>query len=69
MFELVWLHGGDMVLREEIGYKTTADAVAYARARAADVAKQLARRAPDSSRLIGLSHGTSSVFSIVDEDA
>jgi hypothetical protein len=69
MFELVWLKNGDMVLREEIGYKTTADAVAYARARAADVAKQLPRREPDSFRLIDLSRGASAIFSIEDEDA
>jgi hypothetical protein len=64
MFELVWLKNGDMVLREEIGYKTDADAVAYGRERAAEVAARLPAREPDSFRLIDLTRATSALFSI-----
>jgi hypothetical protein len=64
MFELVWLRDGHMVLREEIGYKTDAHAVAYARERAAEVAGRLPGREPDSFRLIDLTRATSAAFSI-----
>jgi len=68
MFELVWIKNGDMVLREEIGCKTMADAVAYARGRAAEVVSRLPGREPDSFRLIDLSRATSAVFSIAGDD-
>ena len=68
MFELVWLKDGDMVLREEIGYKSAADAVAYARARAAEIVGRLPGREPDSFRLIDLSRGASAMFSIASDD-
>jgi len=69
MFEIVWLKDGDMVLREEIGYRTLADAVTFGRKRAPDVAKRLAGREPDRFRLIDLSSAASSVHSIDGEDA
>ena len=68
MFELVWLKDGDMVLREEIGYRSAADAVAYARARGAEIASRLPGREPDSFRLIDLSRGASAMFSIASDD-
>jgi len=51
-----------VIWSDAIGYKTLADALAYARGHAAEVASCLPGREPDSFRLIDLSGATSAVF-------